>query len=172
MASFHWKENCMLCGEKAEIDHRHPERNKIHNVTTLPMRNKLLECCNKRGDAWASEVRNRLCGCIDLVAAEAIYHANCYSRFLLNKGSTSLAECVGRPEDKVMLHWFQRLCEWLESEADAELYTLAELHAKMEEFASSSKVYSQKKLKQKLHEHYQDFIFFAEAEGRGTVLCF
>ncbi len=35
------------------------------------MRDNLLECCGKRGDIWASEVQNRLHGCIDLVAAEA-----------------------------------------------------------------------------------------------------
>ncbi len=53
-----------------------------------------------------------------------------------------------------MLHWFQRLCQWLESEADAELYTLTELRAKMVEFSggSSSDVYTLKRLKQKLHE--------------------
>ena len=35
------------------------------------MHDNLLECCDKRGDAWASEVQKRLCGCLDLVAAEA-----------------------------------------------------------------------------------------------------
>ncbi len=170
--SFHWKENCMLCGKKAKTDNRHPVRNKIHSVTTISMHDKLLECCDKRGDAWASEVKTRLCGCIDLVAAEAIYHANCYSLFLLNKRNPLLSECVGRPVDKGMLQWFQMLCQWLESEADVELYTLPKLHAKMTEFASESEVYSLKRLKKKLHEHYGDFIFFAEVEGCGTVLCF
>ena len=51
MLSFNWKNNCMLCGKFAEFDTHHPERNKVHNVTTLPMRDKLLECCGKRGDA-------------------------------------------------------------------------------------------------------------------------
>ena len=78
MSSFNWKENCMLCGEKANID---PQRNKIHNVTTFSIHDNLLECCDKRDDAWASEVQKRLCGCLDLVAAEAIYHGNCYLRF-------------------------------------------------------------------------------------------
>ena len=64
------------------------------------------------------------------------------------------------------------LCQWLESEADAELYTLAELHDKMTEFSGGSDVYTPKRLKQKLHEHYEDFIFFAEVEGRGNVLYF
>ena len=71
-----------------------------------------------------------------------------------------------------MLYWFQMLCQWLESEADAELYTLTELHAKMVEVSGGSDVYTPKRLKQKFHEHYEDFIFFAEVEGRGTVLCF
>ena len=46
--SFNWKDNCLLCGEFAKFDSRHPERNKIHTVTTLPLRDKLLECCDKR----------------------------------------------------------------------------------------------------------------------------
>ena len=110
------------------------------------------------------------CGCLDLVAAEAIYHANCYSRCLLNKGNSLSTECApGRPKDTSMMHWFQMLCQWLESEADAELYTLAELHDKMIEFSGGSDVYTPK---QKLHEYYEDFIFFAVVEGHGNVLCF
>ncbi len=145
--SFNWKENCKLCGELVGFDTRHPERNKIHTVTTLPMRDNLLECCGKRGDIWASEVQNRLHGCIDFVAAEAIYHVNCYSRFFLNKGNTSsTARVVGRPQDQEMLYWFQMLCQWLESEADAELYTLTELHAKMVEFSGGLEVYTLKRL--------------------------
>jgi len=132
----------MVCGEKAEIDHRHPERNRIHSVITLPMRHKLVECCDKREDAWTSEVQNRLCGCIDLVAAEVIYHANFYSQFLLNKENSLSLECVGKPEDKGMLHWFQMWCQWLVLDANAELYTLAELHARMAEFSSGSNVYT------------------------------
>jgi len=69
MPLFNWKRNCTLCGEKAKIDARHPERNKVHKSTTLSMRDKLLESCDKRGDAWASEVQKRLDGCLDLVAA-------------------------------------------------------------------------------------------------------
>ena len=57
LISFNWKENCMLCGEKAKVDARHPERNKIHNVTTLARRDNLLECCDIRGDTWASEAQ-------------------------------------------------------------------------------------------------------------------
>ena len=84
---FNWKEDCMICGQFAILDSRYPET-IIRSVTTLPMRTKLIECCAKRDDSWGSEVMNRLQGCIDLVAAEAVYHNNCLSQFLLNKEIT------------------------------------------------------------------------------------
>ena len=63
------------------------------------------------------------------------------------------------------------LYQWLESEAGAESYTLTELHDKMK-ISDNSEVYTVKRLKQKLQEYYQEFIFFAEVEGRGNVVCF
>ena len=85
MLTFNWKENRRLCWKCSVFDTRHPERNKVHNVATLPIHDKLLECCGKRegggggGGAWASEAQNLLHGCINLVAAEAINHVDCYS---------------------------------------------------------------------------------------------
>ena len=52
------------------------------------------------------------------------------------------------------------------------MYTLSELHEKLEELASGSEVYTIKRLKQKLMDYYKDFIFFAEVEGRHNVVCF
>ena len=172
---FSWKDDCMFCGKSAAVDTRHPERSPVCAVVTLPFREKLLECCDKRGDSWAAEVQNRLHGCIDLVAAEAVYHVNCYSRFMLLKDQSSAStdkKGQGRPEDQKMMQCFEMLCHWMESEGDADFYTLAELHAKMTEFSGESEVYSIKRLKQKLEEHYKEFIFFAEVEGRSNVVCF
>ena len=162
---FTWKDDCMFCGKSAAVDTRHPERTPVCGVATLPFRQKLLECCDKRGDSWAAEVQNRLHGCIDLVAAEAVYHVNCYSRFMLLKDHSAALPDIkaqGRPEDQGMMQWFEMLYHWLESEGDADLYTLAELHAKMTEFSGQSDVYTIKRLKQKLQEHYKEFTFFAE----------
>ncbi len=172
---FNWKEDRMLCGKSAAFDSHHPDRAQVCAVRTLPMHSTLLEHCAKRGDLWASEVQGRLHSCIDLVAEEAVYHVNCFSRFTLQKQKTdtiSTAKTQGRPKDQVMLQWFEMLCQWLEYEAGAELYTLSELHAKMVEFAAGSEAYSIKRLKQKLQEHYNEFVFFAEIEGRSNVLCF
>ena len=69
----------MLCGKPATIDARHPNQSKVKTVTTLPLRDKVLEQCDKRGDTWAFEVQTRLYGCI------AVHHSKCFSRFILNK---------------------------------------------------------------------------------------
>ena len=45
---FNWKEDCMLCGESAAYDSRHPEIGKVCTVQTLPVRNTLLEHCVKK----------------------------------------------------------------------------------------------------------------------------
>ena len=79
---------------------------------------------------------------------------------------------TGRPQDKGMLKWFKALIEWLESESGAELYTLTELHSKMVEFSDGGDVYTIKRFKQKLQEHYKEHIFFANVEGRENVVCF
>jgi hypothetical protein len=80
---FNWKDDCVFCGKFAAIDKRHPERSPVCAVTTLPFGEKLIKCCDGRGDSWAAKVQNRLRGCTDLVAAEAVYHVNCHSRFVL-----------------------------------------------------------------------------------------
>ena len=172
LSPFNWNDDCMFCGKHAQVDPRHPDRAQVYQVTTLHFRDKVLEWCDTRGDTWAAEVQNRLHGCIDLVAAEAIYHSNCYTMFMLNKKATPETTVKGRPEDQDMRQWFDALCNWLESEGDADLYTLSELQAKMVEFSGGADVYSIKRLKQKLEDRYKEFIFFAEIEGRSNVVCF
>ena len=64
------------------------------------------------------------------------------------------------------------MCIWLEVDADAELYTLQELHSKMSEMAGDENVYSIKRFKQKLQEKYGNKLYFAEIDGRSNVVCF
>ena len=64
---------------------------------------------------------------------------------------------------------FNALCKWLEREA--ELHTIRELHSKMIEISGSDDVYYVKRLKQKLHDRYKDFVFFADIDGRKNIVC-
>ena len=61
------------------------------------------------------------------------------------------------------------MCSWLVNET--ELLTLDEIRAKMIEI-SNEKVYTVKRIKQKLRDRYRDNIFFAEISGRKNVVCF
>ena len=121
----------------------------MHTGTTLPQRSKLMECCFKRDDPWGSEVINRLHGCIDLVAAEAVYHDHCLSRFLLYKELSAIKtpKISGRHSDEEKTKWFELLCDWLDSAACAEMCTLKDLHNKMAEISGRSEIYSMKRMK-------------------------
>ena len=78
----------------------------------------------------------------------------------------------GRPSDTMMMDNFARVCSWLEEDSDIELYTIAELHDKMVELSEDSPCYSEKSLKRKLIEHYEDHIFFVQQPGRPNLICF
>ena len=58
----------------------------------------------------------------------------------------------------------ERMCLWLEDES--ELYTLEELQMKMLEYSGNNDVYSTKRIKQKLIERYNNYVFFAEVEEK------
>ena len=134
----------MFYRKPATTDARHPNQKLVRTVTTLPLHSKVLEQCDKRGDVWASEVQTRLHGCSDLVATEAVYHSKCLTQFMLNKKLEQATDSASKIKvdlkTKMMLHWFKMLCQWLESEAGAESYTLTELH-KMKEISDNSEVY-------------------------------
>ena len=45
----------------------------------------MIKCANERKDDWGQAVLDRLGTCIDLVAAEAVYHSSCMADFKLNQ---------------------------------------------------------------------------------------
>ena len=68
---------------------------------------------------------------------------------------------------------FEKTCHWLESEADSELYTIADIFMKMPEFNGSEEIIcSEKTIKRKLQDRYGDHLSFAELPGKLNVICF
>ena len=110
---------------------QHPRRNDSRIVETLPFRESLLITCQKRNDEWGTQSLNLNSTCIDLVAVEGRYHKSCHTNFLLDKTPGKPKQSLGRPEDITMLTSFNSLCDWIEIEAYAELYSLGELHDKV-----------------------------------------
>ena len=78
----------------------------------------------------------------------------------------------GRPKlsvDNIKQQQFITLCDWLDEEPASRIFTLDELHLKMKSLVMSeacenidSCIYSEKMLKQKLIEHYEESITFTE----------
>ena len=93
---FSWKDDCLLCAKPAIMDTCHPQRECVHRISTIPLRCNLLECCKERGNLWASEIENRLQGCIDLVAAEARYHDSCLIKFMLKRDPKKKITATGQ----------------------------------------------------------------------------
>lgn len=166
---FSWREHCLFCVSEAILDIKHPERDHVVAVQTIPIRSTILQQCHKRADTWATKVQTRVEGCIDFVAAEARYHRHCYLEFMhVLPRSTHL----GRPTDDNMDKTFDALCSWLDNDCELELYTLEELRERMSTLAGSDEVYSMKRLKQKLQDHYGNHVFFAEVSGIKNVVSF
>ena len=56
-------------------DTKHPDRNpKVHSVSILSLKEKLIEIAKRRGDSWADEVIHRLAGGKGVVAKSTKYH--------------------------------------------------------------------------------------------------
>ena len=128
-----------------------------------------MKRCDERNDEWGEEVRSRLITCTGLVADKAIYHCECMTKF---QHTILSSNKVGRPINAVMMDNFERVCNWLEEESDCELYTIAELHEKMVQLSEGSICYSEKFLKRKLIERFEDHVFFAHQPGRPNIICF
>lgn len=122
--AFNWKAACFLCCQPTGANDIN-----VHAVATLVIRDSLMKCGTDHSDLWAVQVSGKLQACNDLVAEEAIYHRNCYTRFTHGR-STMANDVTGQPGRKVdveMLAGFDCICEFLESRCDNELFTLDDL---------------------------------------------
>ena len=113
-------------------------------------------------------MRNRLDSCVDLVAAEAIYHISCMNRFRLVR---YIEKPSGRPVNTTMMENFLKVCQWLD-EGDGELYTVADVYNKVVELSEGTECYHRKYLKTKLIETYKEHIYIFESDGRNDIIRF
>ena len=170
--SFDWKQHCFLCGQSAVGVSGRPLQGEVSSAMTIELRDNLLKICSDRNDEWSIEVQSRLHMCSDLPAAEGIYHRSCCKAFLnVKQVIVEDISSAGRPPDPHMSKLFDQLCDRIEA-ADDELYTLTEMRDLMKRIGECDEVYSEKQIKQKLIEKYEDHIFFSEVCGRKNVVCF
>ena len=167
--AFSWKRDCFFCTKCVRVDERNNPLD-YHFARTLAFRDSILAVCEQRSDSWALDVKGRLQLCIDLPAADAIYHDLCYKKFQMGRKHPDAApSTVGRPDDFDKYAAFLKMCDWLES-CD-KLCTVVDLRQSMLSLCGydESSVYSVQTLKRKLIERYGDHIFFGEVQGRRDV---
>lgn len=172
---FEWQLHCFFCGQTAVTGEMNTKCADVCEVQTFKLRDKVLHFVLERNDSWAFAVQSRLLAVHDLVAAGAIYHKACHSKyFKLRSSDPGMKEnCVrGRPVDSDKLQTFDSVCEWLES-SEPNLLTLSDLVAKARELSDyEDNVYCEAWFKEKLQERYGSHLFFSEVCGRRNVLCF
>lgn len=115
LGPFNWKKQCFFCGEECHADDKHPDRKQFYNVTFVHYRDTVLNLCEARDDEWSEKVRSRVVNCIDLVQADAIYHAECSKLF---QNTEKLQASQGRPKNTDKQRNFEVICEWLETDAE------------------------------------------------------
>ena len=146
------------------------------SVVTDIFKDSILKCCENRGpnDEVAVTVRGRIAYFQDLHAADFVYHHTCDSMFRSGKnlpqkyqtGSNSKRQKGGRPKNLEKNEAFSQLCSYL-VDTDDEQITISNLGEKMQEFLTdkNTDAYSNRWLKKKLKDHFNDSIYISEVEG-------
>ena len=79
----------------------------------------------------------------------------------------------GRPVDNSLESSFYQLCRWIDQNMESGVYSISQLHEKMQTIAGECHpVYGVKYLKEKLKSHYGNDIFITHQKGRNDVVCF
>ena len=167
METFGWKLNCFYCGLPCIYDTKNPKRKNWHLVTTIDIRQRILDICTSKLEDEADhcltlQIQARILSCIDLVAAEARYHQSCSLRFQTQNESAQSSQ-KGRRRNENMADVFQQACGWME--ASAEILTLTQFRDKMREPMTDEDVYDKRYLKKLLKDKYGPHIFFSEQKG-------
>lgn len=88
---FNFKSKCFFCAEEIDETFREREKKKplrkrrvVYKMSSLGIKEKVIGAADKRSDYWAEQVKCRLSIVTDLVAADGIYHFDCYMKFFLH----------------------------------------------------------------------------------------
>ena len=143
---------------------------------------------------WAIDLYGRLSGISDLVAEEACYHKRCKFSLLSFRDScfvqppdtkdpsSSKKMSRGRIPSENKSVAFDRLCEWLETEAEHGVHTMRDIHHQMQligvQIAEergvdvSDTFYARRWIKERLQEKYKDDLYFTNESRRTDIVCF
>ena len=113
---FDWKSYCFFCAKPAD-----KKWSTVSRVENLPAVNLLIGYCETKGAKWGKKFLHHLLYCNGLVAEETVSQ-RVHDDFQMAIHSDKRCGC---PIDLIMMNNFKCVCNWLEDEADSELYTLS-----------------------------------------------
>ncbi|KAB0803039.1 hypothetical protein PPYR_00009 [Photinus pyralis] len=122
-----------------------------------------------RNDKWGLEIFNKINNQIDLVAAEAIYHVNCFNKFMQDKSQ----DHVGRPVNPPLEEAFEKICNFIENDSENCQFAIKELIEMMITLLPESfQPWSEKNLKMRLKKKYKDSIIISSLSGKQSIVSF
>lgn len=126
----------------------------------------------KRSDEWSRQVNDRI-DAKDLLNAS--YHKNCSINFQNGKNiplcyGVSVAQKVGRPQNKSRLEAFSNLVDLMESEV-GRIFSIKELVQLMQrDCDEDDQIIENRYLKKKLVEHFGENIIMITNDGKPDLM--
>lgn len=165
---FDFKKQCLFCGEvadeAAEKKKREKYRRKIKNVSTLEFKDTVIKKAEERGDDFGELVKSRIILQYDLIAAEAKYHAACFTNFSNKSSSSSPLE---KPrQDNQVTEAMLEIFNYIENNNDSQ-FTLKELKDVLTGYVPDDKT-----IITRLQQKYLTDIVITKKVGAFTIISF
>ena len=165
---FNFKEHCFLCGMPADTN-----SDDAYPVRTWDFQRSIIKACDQRpsNDPWSQKVRGRLASCIDLPAADSIYHTVCSVNFRTGKriphrytsDTDTPPTTLGRKKDVQREEAFLQVIANLQ-ENDDEQTTVTDLVNEMSKLCQDP--YSSTYMRVKLYEHFGEQVVIMNINGK------
>lgn len=171
---FNFKEHCFLCGMPADTN-----SDDAYPVRTWDFQRSIIKACDQRpsNDPWSQKVRGRLASCIDLPAADSIYHTVCSVNFRTGKriphrytsDTDTPPTTLGRKKDVQREEAFLQVIANLQ-ENDDEQTTVTDLVNEMSKLCQDP--YSSTYMRVKLYEHFGEQVVITNINGKPNIVTF
>lgn len=171
LPKFDFKTSCFFCTDLIDDEVIKKEKKKpiekrrlCYAVRNLSLKEKVIDAAGKRKDQWADEVKLRLSNVSDLVAAEAIYHQDCFTKFFSHTVPTGKRR--GRPEADYVVEAMEEIHSFLENNDECQ-HLLSKLMSKV-----TGTIPDERTVKIKLKEKYKERIIITNNKKMVPTVCF
>ena len=181
---FDFKLHCFYCGRKID-DSSKPRKRRFGDkedkseVMTIEYKERILQRCSKRQDAWGKAVQSKLLSVNDLVAVEASYHRSCDTHFRLGRKPpdtvdveflTPTKKRLGQPVSATVMSAFNEVIKFIEENESDQVSMQDLINVMAKNLPQGTEAYTAKHMKKMLSEHFGDAILIIQQRGKETVV--